>query len=408
MRQLPTHFCVLVTVLGLAGTTFAQGLVFSGAGAISRSMGGASTAVGLDPVGAGYWNPAAIRAVETNQVSFNAELLYGDTSLSSSVGAQHGSNFSNSGLPAIPTIGMVYHSEQIPATFGLGVYALMGGGINVPQSADNPITNATGPIYASASALAIQPSVALQLTDRLTVGFGPTISTISMGMNPAFFAPNGPGDYPIATPGRPSWGGGFQVGVLYDYNDCWDFGFGYKSPIWYGKLHYNGQDGAGQPREFELSQSLPQIISVGLGYHGIEGLTIAADLRYLDYANTTLWGDSIPTPGLAWSSVFAVALGAEYQLSDRMAVRAGYLANENPIPSVATLFNMQLPTINTNQLALGGSLKLTDAITMDSAIVYGFSNGISGPIPLPGSRTVANIGMRQDFISAVFGMRFEY
>ena len=145
---------------------------------------------------------------------FGAEMLYADTYLSSSGPGGSGSNFSNSGLPSLPTIAAVYHSESLPVTFGIGIYALMGGGVNLPQSADNPILNATGPVYASASALGIQPAVACQLTDRLTVGLGPIIASMSMGMNPAFFAPNGPGDFPIATPGRPFWGGGLAISPM--------------------------------------------------------------------------------------------------------------------------------------------------------------------------------------------------
>jgi hypothetical protein len=53
-------------------------------------------------------------------------------------------------------------------------------------------------------------------------------------------------------------------------------------------------------------------------------------------------------------SVFAVALGAQYELTDRVALRMGYLANENPIPDIATLFNVQLPTINQHQISVGG------------------------------------------------------
>jgi long-chain fatty acid transport protein len=124
--------------------------------------------------------------------------------------------------------------------------------------------------------------------------------------------------------------------------------------------------------------------------------------------NTTLWGDSIPTPGLAWDSVFAVALGAQYELTDRVTLRMGYLANENPIPDVAMLFNVQLPTISRHQISVGGGCKLTPSITSDLAIVYGFKNSISSTIPLPGGGGPVGVDLSQELISASFGLRFKF
>jgi long-chain fatty acid transport protein len=303
----------------------------------------------------------------------------------------------------------VHHSESLPITYGLGLYALLGGGANFPQSTTNPITNVTGPIYSSASALAIQPSLSVQLTDRLAVGAGPIISSMSMGLNPAFFAPNGDGSFPIATPGRPFWGGGFQLGFLYDVSADLDFGFSYKSPIWFETFKYNAQDELGNPRELFLDLSVPQIFSTGIAYHGLCCSTIALDVRYLDYKNSTLFGDAIVAPGLRWDSVWAVGVGIERWMSDRLALRAGYLFNENPIPDIATLFNMQLPTFVQQQVALGSSVKMAEAITMDLAVVYGFSSSIEGPVPIPpGGLGNADIAMKMDAVSLAFSLRFDY
>jgi long-chain fatty acid transport protein len=38
-----------------------------------------------------------------------------------------------------------------------------------------------------------------------------------------------------------------------------------------------------------------------------------------------------------------VALGGQYQATDRLTHRMGYLFNTNPIPSARTLLNVQLP-----------------------------------------------------------------
>jgi long-chain fatty acid transport protein len=104
------------------------------------------------------------------------------------------------------------------------------------------------------------------------------------------------------------------------------------------------------------------------------------DLRYIDYANTSLFGTKVIDGGLGWRSVFAVAVGAQYQATDRLTLRGGYLYNTNPIPNPATLFNVQAPGIITNTLTLGASYDLTENVTLSLAWMHGFRNSIEGPI----------------------------
>ena len=87
----------------------AQGLILPGAGAVHRSMAGASTAAPVSAAGAAYWNPAAISGLPCNQIEFGAELLYADVFLESTIPAgaippgfppttRSGRSYSNSGL----------------------------------------------------------------------------------------------------------------------------------------------------------------------------------------------------------------------------------------------------------------------------------------------------------------------
>ena len=84
--------------------------------------------------------------------------------------------------------------------------------------------------------------------------------------------------------------------------------------------------------------------------------------------------------------MFAVATGFQYELSERITLRAGYLFNTNPIPAPATVFNIQAPGITQHTLSFGVSTTLTENITLTSGYVHGFRNAISGPIlEVPGS-----------------------
>jgi long-chain fatty acid transport protein len=239
--------------------------------------------------------------------------------------------------------------------------------------------------------LSINPMASLQLTDRLAVGIGPIITAGTQQFNPAFFAPGPKGPlglptFPVATNARPYWGGGFQIGLFFELNENWNLGFSYKSPVWQERWHYNASFPNLAPRRIGVQANLPEIFSWGVAYKGLPKTLIDVDLRYFDYANAELFGQKIIDGGLAWRSVFAVALGAQYQATDRLTLRAGYLFNTNPIPNPVTLFNVQAPGIIQHTLSLGASYQLTEDITASLAWMHGFRNDIHGPIlQVPGS-----------------------
>ena len=131
------------------------------------------------------------------------------------------------------------------------------------------------------------------------------ISTTSLGFSPAFFAP-GPRDacglptFPVGTNSRTFWGGGFQLGVLYELSEDWNLGFSYKSPIWQERWAYNASTPDLAARRIGVQADIPAIYSWGVAYKGIENALIDVDLRYFDYANAALFGQRVQDGGLGW------------------------------------------------------------------------------------------------------------
>src|SRR5262249_43009670 len=152
--------------------------------------------------------------------------------------------------------------------------------------------------YSSLSLLGINPMASLRLSDKLAIGGGPIITAGTPSFNPAFFAP-GPKDslglptFPSATNARPQWGAGFQVGLLYELNENWNLGFSYKSPIWQEKWDFNAAFPNLAPRRIGIQAQLPEIFSWGIAYKGLPKTLIDVDLRYIDYASTSLFGTKV-------------------------------------------------------------------------------------------------------------------
>lgn len=419
----------MLALLGVACSAAAQGIVIPGAGPINRSMAGASTAAPVD-FGSTYWNIANLSGLERPEFLIGSELLIPSTHLTTSVPAgaingvfppenRYGVARSNSGVVPNVATGVAFRlDDESPWTFGVGIFGAVGGTVNfagnpnVPLLAPRqaPLYFGFGPIWANISLLTINPSASLRLNERLSVAAGPVISSTSLGFSPAFFAP-GPRDatglptFPAGTNGRTFWGGGFQLGLLYELNENWNLGFSYKSPIWQERWSFNAATPDLFPRHIGIQANVPAIYSWGIAYKGIERALIDVDLRYFDYANTALYGQSVQDGGVGWNSVLAVALGGQYALTDRLTLRAGYLYNTNPIPDTATLFNVQLPGITTNTLSLGSSLSLTEDITLSLAWVHGFRNAIEGGVR---EEPVSTAKLDTQYDSIVAGLNIQF
>ncbi|HSQ54179.1 MAG TPA: outer membrane protein transport protein, partial [Gemmata sp.] len=268
-----------------------------------------------------------------------------------------------------------------------------------------PLGNVQGPIFANITLLQLAPTAAYKVTDRFIVGFGPTVDIAVAGFDPAYFSPpddsngDGIGTWATATHTRPYWGGGFRVGAVYSLTDRVDVGFGYTSPQWYETWQSHARTELGQPRTLNLNVTLPAIYSLGFGFRPTDRWLIATDLRYFDYKNADLFGTPLSQGGLGWDSVFAVAVGSRYQLTDRVALSAGYVYNTNPIPSIGTLFNVQAPAITQNTVSVGSTVNLTECISASLGYSYGFQNTLTGPV-----REATGIGVQ--FSSQVHSLLF--
>jgi long-chain fatty acid transport protein len=411
-KKLALSFFALA--LGAVPAQAQIGVLFTGAGAVNRSMGGAAVAAPLDASGALYWNPATTSALPSSSIDFGAELLYPQTRLGSSVPANgfgpgippiglSGSTRGDDGVFAIPSMALVYKPEDSIWTYGFGVFVVGGFGTNYPSSGTNPFAAPVNPIltpqppfgmglgsvYADLQILELTPTVSVQLTDRLSIGGGPTLAMANLRADPLFLAtPDANGNYPPGTHSRTSWGGGFQLGAFYKLDNGWNLGASFKSPQWMDAFHFQTVDQFGQPRDVGFRFNVPMITSVGVGYTGFDRWVLAADFRYVDYRHTEGFEQSGFAPngmvqGLGWRSVFATSLGAQYQMTDTLSVRGGYSYNQDPISDSQSSFNVASPTIIEHAVYLGVSYQVSSALSLSLAYLHGFQNSVEGPLVTP-------------------------
>ncbi len=419
----------VLAALGLVQEANAQGIVIPGAGPVNRSMGGAGVAAPLDAAGALQWNPGSITALESSEFVLGAEFLLLSTHIGSTVGPFSGETRSDSGVSILPTAAVVFKSEDSRWTFGLGMFSIGGFGFNLPGSPSTPPLNPIlspafggGPVYSKLAVLQVAPTAALKVTDRLSIGLAPTVAIADAIVDPNLFAKPDPVTlpnnsvvlvYPDGSHTRTIWGLGFQAGIYYEMENCWHLGASYKSPQWFEELTSYATDPTGTPRTDRLNIGFPAIISLGAAYYGLPRTVWAIDLRYLDFANTHLFGDAagyapnFAWTGLGWKSVFSVATGIQYQLTDAWSLRVGYLYTENPIPDENTFFNIASTAIYEHIVSVGASWKITCRTSLLLSYQKAFENSISGPFP-PELPFAGSVRARQTIDTLAAGLQVKF
>jgi long-chain fatty acid transport protein len=431
------------TVWLQAATVRAQGIALGGVGPVNRSMSGAATAAPIDAAGAIHWNPASTSGLESSELSFGLELLLPTESVSSVIdrGALGhgfppfrvaGSTDSEPGVSPIPTMAWVHKSKDSPFTYGLGLFGIGGFQVNYPASTSNPVllpqnntpgwVGGMGRVYAQAEYFQIEPTISYAITDKLSVGIGPTVTLGKITADPlCLVAPDdadgsGVARYPAGDGTRYDWGGGFQAGVYYITDNCWHYGLSFKSQQWFEPIRINTANERGYPRRESVHFDYPMIISLGTAYSGIENWLFACDVRYFDYANTPGYGDPAEfdatgrVTGLGWKSVVSVHTGAQYRASERLFLRVGYQYNDNPIGSDQAFFNVASPLVIQHVVSTGLSYRVTECVVASLAYVHGFENEVTGPLQLPvvGALEGTSVTNRvsADAIAAGLSMRY--
>ncbi|MDO4574642.1 MAG: outer membrane protein transport protein [Planctomycetia bacterium] len=372
----------LLSVFLVVEVGWSQGIAFRGTGAVNESMGGASTACPIDAAGALYWNPASMTGLNQSQISANFGLILPELSVSSQLPAAFGgygggTTDSESGAVPAPTIAIVHRNPDSRWSWGLHLGIIGGAKTNFPASSsitDNPIFCKSqvgyGNVNSDIQVMQLAPSLAYQVTDKLSIGFGPTVTMCYLNCTPLYVVPEA--DNAVGPGSRWAWGGGFQIGAYYNTFCGWRFGFSYKSENWMEEFRLRTTDSNGMPQVLNLALNYPQIVSLGVCYDGFDKWLFAFDWRYFFFKEAG-YGD------LGWENAMSFNFGVQRILTDKLSVRGGYSFNQDCIRETAARENLASPLIPGHAVYCGFSYRMY--LNMSVHLTYGhiFEKTIEGP-----------------------------
>jgi len=403
----------LAGLLALFNPTWAwatDGHILHGIGPVNQSMGGASTAVCLDPLGSVAWNPACTGALQGKLMDFSLEIFVPTRTLSSTVpengfgpgfppATLSGSTKSATNTAFLPNFAYVNAEEGRRTVFHFAFMGTAGFGVDYAGNTDlsNPITSPQPPdglgygaIESNYALMKMPVGFSRRIGERLTLGVSAVPAFSMLKVTPApFSAPVMDPDtgfpyYVSADKSAKALGVGFTTGARYQANSRLSLGIAYHSPIWFQSFKWDTTDRAGEALKLDFTLNVPAMVTMGIGVHLTSSTLLAVDGRWLDYENTEGFRGSGFNPdgsvrGFGWRNIWMIGSGLQQVINDKLTVRFGYNWSQNPVPDGLSFFNTPAPAIIRHRAGGGLTYRFSPGWALNATYYHAFENQGSGP-----------------------------
>lgn len=323
----------------------------------------------------------------------------------------------------IPEFG---YNRMIRPDLSLGISVFGNGGMNTSYKSPIPLFG-TSDVKMDYSQLFIAPTVAWKLTENHSIGAALNIAYHRFkteGLeNFAFPAPFNASSSPGNVTNRgydSSWGWGVRLGWTGKVSDMVTLGATYQTKTHMGKLDkYQGLFAE------HGSMDVPANFGAGIALKATPQLTFAGDIQRIKYndvkavgnkvdclfAGQCLLGDSNGA-GFGWRNTTVYKIGASYEWSKDLTLRAGFVTLRQPIPSSQTLFNMIAPGVVENHVTLGATWGFDRDKELTVGYMHAFENKVNGSNSIPPGAPPgfgggeANLKMHQNSLGVAFGWKY--
>lgn len=279
-----------------------------------------------------------------------------------------------------------YGFAQSRFKFGLGVYTPYGSSVKWPD-------NWKG--YSVLRSLKlrsvfIQPTVSFRLSDKVALGAGMVIATGSVELKRGIGALATADGFSDAQLSGSASGMGYNLGIHARISETVSAGLSYRS-----RVRMQVEDGEAQFRvpssttgalalfppggktRFSAELPLPATLSAGISWQAGKKLLLAFDYNHVywsaykelrfDYAAPVNGEDFTASPrNYEDASVYRV--GAEYQASEKLCLRAGYYFDQTPVQD--GYMTPETPDANRNGFSTGIGYRISDRFTADASFLY--------------------------------------
>lgn len=409
-RTVGSAVAFLASLIGTASAT--EGMFALGYGSVQRGQGGAGVAMSQDAMSSAI-NPAAT-ATLGREFDMGVEIFapFRGYEASGTFFVAPGEIRSGRNIFFVPNMA---YNMPIDDSSALTFSIYGNGGMNTTYSAGATCVPGAPGVFCGGE-------TGVDLTQAfISVGYSKKIGNVAIGIAPTLavqaFEAKGLGAFggissnPAALSDNGydwSFGGGLRVGALVDVTDRFRLGFSAQTPMWMSKFDkYAGLfEGGG-------SFDIPASVTIGAAWDVKPDLTLMLDYQHIFYGGTKAISNpfkpaplgSDDGPGFGWDDVDVFKVGAEWRQSEKFTWRAGYAYTTNPLGPEDVTFGILAPGVVQHHITGGGTMKITETSSVDFALVYAFSNSVTGPEVTPGGPTPGLITTEMHQFEASIGWK---
>jgi long-chain fatty acid transport protein len=389
-----------------------DGYFFHGHGVRSQGVGGVGIALPQDALAAAT-NPAGMGKVGDRVdagVTWFRPVRESEIEGSGAPGANGTYKGNDSQNFFIPELG---YNKQYSEDVTLGVSVYGNGGMNTDYKNGIPLFNSNG--RATGVDLAqvfVAPTVTWKVHEHHTLG-------VSLNLAYQRFEAKGLQNFSNASSSSAnltnnghddSYGAGVHIGWLGEITDAVTLGATYQSRTYMSRFDkYKGL--FAEHGDFDV----PSTYGVGVAVKVTPALTLAADFQRINYSEIDSVGNASLSnlnnglgndngAGFHWQDAKVYKIGALYQYSPALILRAGYNHVDQPIRSGDTLFNILAPGVVKDHVSIGATWALSPQSEVSFAYTHAFENTVRGQNSIPASfgGGDANVRMYQDALGVAY------
>lgn len=325
-----------------------------------------------------YSNPAGMSQLEGTQVSGNMTLIDAPADIENPSGIPAtGTNYGDMVPASIVGSSFITTRVNDKLSTGIGFYAPFGLATNYEDSFQGRYFGDKSKV----KVVALQPTASLQLAPNLSLGLGVAISKIE-GTLSSYVSPLAPGSTLMIEGDDMSTS--VNLGALYSFDENTRVGLTY-----HGRTNYTltgttlvsnlptvtGSASASYDAALDISTPSSWDLSLTHRLNTIVTFQALASKTQWSVLDQLLIRNSgapalLSTVGeeLHWHDSWLYSIGADWQYSDAIILRAGIGHDETPINSAYR--SVRVPSNDRDYVTIGISYKISDKLSMDAAYEY--------------------------------------
>ncbi|HXV22898.1 MAG TPA: outer membrane protein transport protein [Alphaproteobacteria bacterium] len=324
-----------------------------------------------------FFNPAGMSALDGTQASAITSFIFpknefDDDGSTTTVGVLGTNEGGDAGVNAV-----------VPALYGMTSFGdfRVGIGVNAPFGLKTEYDDDWIGRYAATTSrlktINVNPVISYQVTDWFSVGGGAQIQKADARLtNAAFFGAAGDGQIELQAD---DIGFGLTAGALITPMDGTQIGIGFRSSVHHdlegrAEVHIPGANTINTNAQADLDT--PETVGLSLFQRITDRLSLVGTVEWTNWSRfdelrvefDTGQPDNVTEEN--WEDSYFLALGANYQLSQKLLLRGGVAYDQTPVPD--EFRTARVPDEDRYWLALGATYAFSEMISLDVGYTHIF------------------------------------